>query len=49
MHETLDDWSKDMLDFVFSEKDLGIYSPQHFENVRMIFQEKIVLLLYSIN
>ena len=46
LHETLDYWSRDMLDFDFSEKGLGIVFPPHFayDLVR-----KMLPILYSMN
>ena len=40
-YKTLDYWSRDMLNFNFSEKDLGLVSPAHFV---YHFSIKIVLM-----
>ena len=39
-------WSREMLNFDFLEKGLGIVSPPHFE---YDFSTKMFLMLYSIN
>ena len=44
--KTLDYWSRDMLNFDFLQKGLGLVSPPHF---RYDFSRKIFLMLYSIN
>ena len=44
--KTLDYWSRDMLNFRFSQKGLGIVSPSHFV---YDFSKKVFLILYSIN
>ena len=46
LHETLDYWSRDILNFGFLEKGLGIVSPPHFVND---FSRKTFLMLHSIN
>ena len=46
LYETLDNWSRDMLNFYFLRKDLGIVSPLHFV---YNFSTKMFLMLYSIN
>ena len=45
-YETLGYWSRDMLNFYFVEKGLGIVSPPHF---MCGFSRKIFLMLHSIN
>ena len=45
-YETLGYWSRDMLNFYFVEKGLGIVSPPHF---MYGFSRKIFLMLHSIN
>ena len=42
----MDHWSRDMLNFGFLEKGLGIVSPPHFVND---FSRNMFLMLYSIN
>ena len=44
--KTLDYWSRDMLNFNFSEKGLGLVSPPHF---MYDFSRKMFLMLHSIN
>ena len=46
VYKTLNYWSRDLLNFDFLEKDLGIVSSPHFVNY---FSRKIFLLLYFIN
>ena len=46
MYETLDYWTRDMLNFVFLEKGLGIISPSYFA---YDFSRKMFFMLYSIN
>ena len=46
LYETLDYWSRDMLNFDFWENGLGIVSPPHFVYE---FSRRMFLLLYSIN
>ena len=46
LYKTLDYWSRDMLNFNFSEKGLGLVSPPHFV---YDFSRKMFLMLYSIN
>ena len=46
LYKTLDLWSRDMVDFNFSEKGLGPVSPRHFV---YDFSRKIFLMLHSIN
>ena len=45
LYRTLHYWSRDMLDFDFLEKDLGIASPSCF---LYDFSRKMLLMLYSI-
>ena len=45
-NENLDYWSRDMLNFNFSEKGLGLVSPPHFV---YDFSRKMFLMLHSIN
>ena len=45
-YNTLDYWSRDMLNFKFLEKGLEIVSPLHFE---YDFSGKMFVMLYSIN
>ena len=45
LYKTLDYWSKDMLNFNFSEKGLGLVSPSHFVND---FSRKTFRILHSI-
>ena len=42
-HETLDSWSRDMLNFNSSEKGLGLVSQNHI--LCMIYQEKCFSLI----
>ena len=44
-YKTLDYWSRDMLNFNFSEKGLRLVSPTHFANN---FSRKMSLVLHSI-
>ena len=46
MYKTLDPGSRDMLNFDFLEKGLGIVSPAHFVHDLL---RKMFFLLYSIN
>ena len=46
LHKTSDCWSKDMHNFNFSEKGLGLVSPTHFV---YDFLRKMFLMLHSIN
>ena len=46
IHKTLEYWSRDMLNFGFLEKGLGIVSLLHFV---YNFSRKLFLMLYSIN
>ena len=46
MYKTLGYWSRDMLNFSFLEKDLGIVSSPHFV---YDFSTKMFLMLYSSN
>ena len=46
LYKTLDYWSRDMFNFNFSEKGLGLVSPPHFV---YDFSRKMFLMLYSIN
>ena len=46
IYKTLEYWSRDMLNFNFLEKDLGIVSLPHFV---YDFSRKVFLMLYSIN
>ena len=46
LYKTLDYWSRDMLNFNFSEKGLGLVSPPHFV---YDFSRKMFLMLHSIN
>ena len=46
LHKTLDYWSRDMLNFKFSEKGLGLVSSPNFVDD---FLRKMFLMLYSIN
>ena len=46
MYKTLDYWSRDILNFNFPEKGLGVVSPSHFVND---FSRQMFLMLYSIN
>ena len=46
LYKALDYWSRDTLNFTFSEKRLGLVSSSHFE---YDFSRKIFLMLYSIN
>ena len=45
LHKTFDYWSRDMLNFKFLEKVLGIVAPPHFLND---FSTKMFPMLYSI-
>ena len=45
LYRTLNYWSRDMFNFDFIEKGLGIFSPPHFV---YDFPRKIFLMLYSI-
>ena len=44
--KNLDYWLKDVINFEFLEKDLGIVSPQQFV---YDFSRKTFLMLYSVN
>ena len=46
LYKTLDYWSRDMLNFNFSEKGLGLFSPPHFVHD---FSKKMFPRLYSIH
>ena len=46
LFKTLHNWSRDMLNFHFLDKGLGIVSPAHFV---YDFPTEIFLMLYSIN
>ena len=46
LYKTLDYWSRDMLNFNFSEKGLELVCPKHFVYG---FSRKMLLMLYSIN
>ena len=46
LYKTLDYWSRDMLNFHFLEKGLGIVSPPHFVHD---FSRRMFLMLYSLN
>ena len=46
LYETLDYWSRDMLNFNFPKKDLGLVFPSHFV---YDFSRKIFFVSYSIN
>ena len=46
LYKLLHYWSRDMLNFHFSEKRLGLVSPPHFV---YNFSRKMFLMLYSIN
>ena len=46
LYKTLDCWSRDLLNFDFLEKSLGIVSPPYFE---YYFLRKMFFMLYSIN
>ena len=46
LYKTLDHWSRDMLNYNFSEKSLGLVSPAHFV---YDFSRKLFLVLHSIN
>ena len=46
MYKTLDNWSRDMFNFIFLEKGLGIVSPAHFVHD---FSRKNFLTLYYLN
>ena len=46
LYKTLNNWSRDRLNFYFLEKGLGIVFPSHFV---YDFWKKIFLMLYSIN
>ena len=46
LYKTLDYWSRDILNFNFSEKGLGLVSPPHFV---YDFSRKMFLMLHSIN
>ena len=46
LHKSLDYSSRDMLNFDFFEKGLGIVSPPHFS---YDFSTKMFFMLYSIN
>ena len=46
LYKTLDYWSRDMLNFIFSEKSLGLVSPPHF---MYDVSKKMSLMLNFIN
>ena len=46
LYKTLNYWSRDMLNFNFPEKGLGLVSPPHFV---YDFSRKMFLKLYSLN
>ena len=46
VYKTLDYWFRDMLDFNFSEKGLGLVSPPHFV---YDFSRKTFFMLHSVN
>ena len=46
LYKYLDYSSRDMLNFNFSEKGMGLVSPSHFVDD---FSKKMALILYSIN
>ena len=46
LFKTLHYWSRDMLNFVFLDKSLGIISPAHFV---YDFSTKMFIMVYSIN
>ena len=46
LYKTLDHWSRDMANFKFSEKCLGVVSPSYFV---YDFSRKVFLMLHSIN
>ena len=46
LYETLNNWSRDMLNFDFSYKDLGLVSPSYFV---YDFSRKMSLVFHSIN
>ena len=46
LHKTLGYWSRDMLNFNFSEEDLGLVSPSYFVYE---FSRKMFLILHCIN
>ena len=46
LYKTLDYWSRDMLNFNFSEKSLELVSPPH---ILYDFSRKLFLMLHSIN
>ena len=46
LYKTLDYWSRDVLNFNFSEKGLGLVSPPHFV---YDFSRKMFLMLHCIN
>ena len=46
LYKTLDNWSKDMLHFNFSEKGVGLVSSPHFV---YDFSRKMFLMLHSID
>ena len=46
LYKTLEYWSRDMLNFNFSEKGLALVSPPHFA---YDFSRKMFLMLQSIN
>ena len=45
LYKTLDHWSRDMVNSIFSEKGLGLISPPHFV---YDFSRKMFLMLHSI-
>ena len=46
LYKTLDYWSRDMLNFNFSEKGLELVSPSYFV---YDFSRKMFLMLHSVN
>ena len=46
LYKTLDYWSRDMLNFNFSEKGLELVSPSNFV---YDFSRKMFLMLHSVN
>ena len=46
LYKTLDSWLRDMLNFNYPEKGLGLVTPPHFV---YDFSRKMFLMLYSVN
>ena len=46
LYKSLDNWSRDILNFNFPEKGLRLVSPPHFV---YDFSRKMFIMLYSIN